>query len=118
MADGGHSPTICVMVVPQDWYCVCETYKPNDGQWALKTKAILERLQIVLADRSDYYQKTIQPSAQYLGNLLGVGKWAVCSSILSTTMDYGPMWFALTFLNVCDQFFQFIVFRLTFLRRS
>lgn len=103
------SPIIGPMVVPQDWYHVCEMYKPNDGQWALKTKAILERLQIVLADRSDYYQKIIQPSAQYLGNLLGVGKWAVCSSILSTTLDEKkPKWFALIFLHAYDQFSQFI----------
>lgn len=68
------------LLVPQDWYNVCETYKPNDTQWALKTKAILERLQIILADRSDCFQKMVQPSVQYLGNLLGVGKWAVCST--------------------------------------
>ncbi|CAN6584231.1 unnamed protein product [Malus baccata var. baccata] len=58
----------------KDWYRTCELYKPNDGQWALQTKAILDRLQLVLAERSQCYQKKIQPSAKYLGNLLGVQK--------------------------------------------
>ncbi|XP_008219224.1 PREDICTED: alpha-glucan water dikinase 2 isoform X1 [Prunus mume] len=61
----------------KDWYYICELYKPNDGQWALQTKAILDRLQLVLADRSQCYQNKIQPSAQYLGNLLGVQKSAI-----------------------------------------
>ncbi|PQQ07713.1 alpha-glucan water dikinase 2 isoform X2 [Prunus yedoensis var. nudiflora] len=61
----------------KDWYHICELYKPNDGQWALQTKAILDRLQLVLADRSQCYQKKIQPSAKYLGNLLGVQKSAI-----------------------------------------
>ncbi|KAL6297180.1 hypothetical protein ACE6H2_005322 [Prunus campanulata] len=61
----------------KDWYHICELCKPNDGQWALQTKAILDRLQLVLADRSQCYQKKIQPSAKYLGNLLGVQKSAI-----------------------------------------
>lgn len=60
----------------KDWYRVCELYT-NDGQWALQTKAVLDRLQLVLSERSQYYQKKIQPSAEYLGNLLGVEKWAI-----------------------------------------
>ncbi|KAK0576162.1 hypothetical protein LWI29_013035 [Acer saccharum] len=63
----------------KDWYCVCESYKTSDGQWALQAKAILDRLQLVLAERSQDYQKKIQPSVQYLGNLLGVEKHAIDS---------------------------------------
>ncbi|XP_020533738.1 alpha-glucan water dikinase 2 isoform X2 [Jatropha curcas] len=58
----------------KDWYCVRESYKPNDGQWALQAKAVLDRLQLILADRSLNYQKKVQPSAQYLGNLLSIQK--------------------------------------------
>eukprot|EP00257_Ricinus_communis_P020529 XP_015579774.1 LOW QUALITY PROTEIN: alpha-glucan water dikinase 2 [Ricinus communis] len=58
----------------KDWYRVRESYKANDVQWALQTKAVLDRLQLILADRSLNYQKKIQPSAQYLGKLLGIGK--------------------------------------------
>ncbi|TXG52640.1 hypothetical protein EZV62_021809 [Acer yangbiense] len=63
----------------KDWYRVCESYKTSDGQWALQAKAILDRLQLVLAERSQDYQKKIQPSVKYLGNLLGVEKHAIDS---------------------------------------
>ncbi|XP_028802230.1 alpha-glucan water dikinase 2 isoform X2 [Neltuma alba] len=82
----------------KDWYHVCESFKSGDSQWALQTKAILDRLQLVLAERSQHYQKSIQPSAQYLGKLLGVQKWAIdifteelirsgCSAILSILIN-------------------------------
>ncbi|KAI9097467.1 hypothetical protein K1719_025238 [Acacia pycnantha] len=82
----------------KDWYRVCESFKSGDSQWALQTKAILDRLQLVLAERSQHYQKSIQPSAQYLGKLLGVPKWATdifteelirsgCSAILSILIN-------------------------------
>ncbi|WRX30294.1 hypothetical protein QQP08_022781, partial [Theobroma cacao] len=41
-----------------------------DVQWALQTKAILDRLQLVLADRTLNFQNKIQPSAEYLVNEL------------------------------------------------
>lgn len=66
-----------------DRYRICELYKPNHGQWALQSKAILDRVQLVLSDRSKCYQKKIQPSAKYLGNLLGVQKSAVCCCCLT-----------------------------------
>lgn len=64
----------------QDWYRVSESYKTSDVQWALQTKAILDRLQLVLADRALDFQNKIQPSAEYLGKLLGIGKTVVCDS--------------------------------------
>ncbi|PRQ20992.1 putative alpha-glucan, water dikinase [Rosa chinensis] len=66
---------------PPDWYRISELYKPNHGQWALQSKAILDRLQLVLADRSQCYQRKIQPSAKYLGNLLGVQRSVVISPV-------------------------------------
>lgn len=64
-------------MLPKDWYRVSESYKPNDGHWALQTKAVLDRIRLALFDKSQYYQEMIQPSAQYLGGLLSVEKWAV-----------------------------------------
>lgn len=61
----------------KDWYRVSELCKPNDGQWALQTKAVLDRVRLVLANRSEYYQQMIQPSVQYLGRLLSVAKGAI-----------------------------------------
>ncbi|XP_019438469.1 PREDICTED: alpha-glucan water dikinase 2 isoform X2 [Lupinus angustifolius] len=83
----------------KDWHRICESYTSGDSQWALQTKAILDRLQLVLAERSHHYQKNIQPSAEYLGNLLGVPKWAIdnfteelirsgCSAILSILINH------------------------------
>ncbi|KAK6245801.1 hypothetical protein SCA6_008891 [Theobroma cacao] len=61
----------------KDWYRVSESYKTSDVQWALQTKAILDRLQLVLADRALNFQNKIQPSAEYLGKLLGIGKTVI-----------------------------------------
>lgn len=74
---------ICCYVLPKDWHRVCESYKTNDVQWALQAKAILDRLQLVLVERSQNYQKKIQPSVKYLGILLGIEKSAVCNYFLS-----------------------------------
>ncbi|XP_058080446.1 alpha-glucan water dikinase 2-like isoform X2 [Magnolia sinica] len=65
---------ICCM---KDWYRVCELYRPNDDRWALQAKAVLDRVRLALTDKAHYYHKMIQPSAQYLGQLLGVQKWAI-----------------------------------------
>ncbi|KAH9794977.1 alpha-glucan water dikinase 2 [Citrus sinensis] len=61
----------------KDWYRVSESYRTNDAQWALQAKAILDRLQLVLAERSQTYQKKFQPSVKYLGCLLGVEKYVI-----------------------------------------
>ncbi|KAL5705472.1 alpha-glucan, water dikinase [Ranunculus cassubicifolius] len=61
----------------KDWERVCETYKPNNEQWALKANAVIDRIRLTLSDKSQYYLDMIQPSAQYLGSLLRVEKWAI-----------------------------------------
>ncbi|XP_058221944.1 alpha-glucan water dikinase 2 isoform X3 [Rhododendron vialii] len=61
----------------KDWYRVSESCKPNDSQWALQTKAVLDRVGLVLANRSQYYHQMIQPSVQYLGRLLSLDKGAI-----------------------------------------
>ncbi|KAF9608229.1 hypothetical protein IFM89_008184 [Coptis chinensis] len=61
----------------KDWYRVCDSYKPTNEQWALQAKAVIDRMRLALSDKSQYYQDRIQPSAQYLGNLLSIEKWAI-----------------------------------------
>ncbi|KAF7137206.1 hypothetical protein RHSIM_Rhsim07G0213400 [Rhododendron simsii] len=71
------SQIVGVLLQPKDWYRVSESCKPNDGQWALQTKAVLDRVGLVLANRSQYYHQMIQPSVQYLGRLLSLDKGAI-----------------------------------------
>nr|VDC75014.1 unnamed protein product [Brassica rapa] len=61
----------------EDCYRVSETYKAHDVEWALQTKAVLDRLQLVLADRCQHYLRLIQPSANYLGQMLRVDKHGI-----------------------------------------
>ncbi|WOH14790.1 hypothetical protein DCAR_0934313 [Daucus carota subsp. sativus] len=61
----------------KDLYRVCESYKPTDANWALQTKAVVDRIRLALADKSEYYQQKIQPTVQYLGHLLSVEKSAI-----------------------------------------
>ncbi|WOL20108.1 alpha-glucan water dikinase 2 isoform X2 [Canna indica] len=68
-----------LIYITKDWYRVCDTFKPNDQQWPLQAKAVLDRLQLSLADKAQYYLKLIQPSAKYLGKLLRVETTTVAS---------------------------------------
>ena len=61
----------------QEWSSVLEACKGNNEQWLLRAKAVLDRTRLVLADKAEYYLKVLQPSAEYLGSLLGVEQWAV-----------------------------------------
>ncbi|CAB79355.1 putative protein [Arabidopsis thaliana] len=66
-----------IIFCTKDWYRVSEAYRPHDVQWALQTKAVLDRLQLVLADRCQHYFTIIQPTAKYLGQLLRVDKHGI-----------------------------------------
>eukprot|EP01018_Ginkgo_biloba_P037271 Gb_00444 [translate_table: standard] len=61
----------------QDWYRICDLIKSEADQWALYTKAVLDRTRLALADKAEHYQEVLQPSAEYLGALLGVEQWAI-----------------------------------------
>jgi alpha-glucan,water dikinase len=61
----------------QDWYRVIDIIKNKSDNWALRTKAVLDRTRLALQDKAEYYQKILQPTAEYLGALLGVEEWAV-----------------------------------------
>lgn len=61
----------------QDWYHVIDIIKNKSDNWALRTKAVLDRTRLALQDKAEYYHKILQPTAEYLGALLGVEEWAV-----------------------------------------
>ncbi|XP_010520833.1 PREDICTED: alpha-glucan water dikinase 2 isoform X2 [Tarenaya hassleriana] len=66
-----------IIYCTKDWHRVSETYRSNDVQWALQTKAVLDRLQLILADNCQNYYRTIQPTAEYLGHSLCIDKHAI-----------------------------------------
>ncbi|XAR65093.1 Alpha-glucan, water dikinase [Bertholletia excelsa] len=49
----------------------------RDSQWALYAKSVLDRTRLALASKAEWYHHLLQPSAEYLGFLLGVDQWAV-----------------------------------------
>ncbi|CAO2038492.1 unnamed protein product [Urochloa humidicola] len=49
----------------------------SDDQWALYAKAYLDRTRLALVTKGEEYYHTLQPSAEYLGSLLGVEQWIV-----------------------------------------
>lgn len=61
----------------QDWYHVIDIIQNKSQNWALRTKAVLDRTRLALQDKAEYYQKILQPTAEYLGSLLEVEEWAV-----------------------------------------
>jgi alpha-glucan,water dikinase len=54
--------------------------KQKDDQWALYAKAFLDRIRLALASKGEQYHNMMQPSAEYLGSLLSIDKWAVSTS--------------------------------------
>jgi alpha-glucan,water dikinase len=61
----------------KDWYHVIDIINNKSDNWALRTKAVLDRTRLALQDKAEYYQKILQPTAEYLGALLGVEEWAI-----------------------------------------
>ncbi|KAL6604777.1 hypothetical protein ACP70R_042721 [Stipagrostis hirtigluma subsp. patula] len=59
------------------WNQALEMVKRKDDQWALYAKAFLDRIRLALASKGEQYYTMMQPSAEYLGSLLGVDQWAV-----------------------------------------
>ncbi|XP_058088674.1 alpha-glucan water dikinase, chloroplastic [Magnolia sinica] len=59
------------------WNNALDLSRKRDDQWALYAKAVLDRTRLALASKGEYYHQVLQPSAEYLGSLLGVDQWAV-----------------------------------------
>ncbi|KAI4383012.1 hypothetical protein MLD38_008897 [Melastoma candidum] len=61
----------------KEWRHTASTLKSGSHKWALYAKSVLDRTRLALANKAESYQKILQPSAEYLGSLLGVDRWAV-----------------------------------------
>ncbi|XP_024023864.1 alpha-glucan water dikinase, chloroplastic isoform X2 [Morus notabilis] len=59
------------------WNQAASMLKSNNDHWALYAKSVLDRTRLALASKAEWYQRVLQPSAEYLGSLLGVDQWAV-----------------------------------------
>lgn len=59
------------------WDHAMNLAKGGDSNWALYAKSILDRTRLALTTKAEHYQKVLQPSAEYLGSLLGVDEWAL-----------------------------------------
>ncbi|KAK9119771.1 hypothetical protein Scep_017864 [Stephania cephalantha] len=59
------------------WSHALNMLKSKDEHWALYAKSVLDRTRLALSSKSEHYQRVLQPSAEYLGSLLGVDEWAV-----------------------------------------
>ncbi|WVZ52550.1 hypothetical protein U9M48_003598 [Paspalum notatum var. saurae] len=59
------------------WNRALEMASKSSDQWALYAKACLDRTRIALVTKGEEYHHILQPSAEYLGSLLGVEQWAV-----------------------------------------
>ncbi|KAK1301509.1 hypothetical protein QJS10_CPB12g00091 [Acorus calamus] len=62
---------------PQGWNQALDMSTRKDGQWALYAKSCLDRARLALSRKADHYLDILQPSAEYLGSMLGVEQWAV-----------------------------------------
>ncbi|KAL2903324.1 Alpha-glucan water dikinase chloroplastic [Bienertia sinuspersici] len=59
------------------WNHALNMLKSKDRDWALYAKSVLDRTRLLLASKAEMYQQVLQPSADYLGSLLGVDQWAI-----------------------------------------
>lgn len=73
-----HNCLILLSFHLQGWNQSLSMSKSKSGQWALYAKSVLDRTRLALASKAEWYQQVLQPSAEYLGSLLGVDQWAVC----------------------------------------
>jgi hypothetical protein len=85
---GSKYPSNCIIqkmtiwvIHSQDWYHIINVIRDKSDNWALRTKAVLDRTRLALADKAEYYQRILQPTAEYLGGLLGIEQWAVRTSV-------------------------------------
>ncbi|XP_060213985.1 alpha-glucan water dikinase, chloroplastic [Lycium barbarum] len=59
------------------WDQALSMSKSGDNHWALFAKAVLDRTRLALASKAEWYHHLLQPSAEYLGSILGVEQWAL-----------------------------------------
>lgn len=61
----------------QEWNYALQLLKSGDDQWALYAKSVLDRTRLSLTIKAEWYHQVLQPSAEYLGSLLGVEQWSL-----------------------------------------
>ncbi|KAE8707264.1 Alpha-glucan water dikinase [Hibiscus syriacus] len=59
------------------WKYAISMCRSQSGHWALYSKSVLDRTRLALTTKAEWYQRILQPSAEYLGTLLGVDPWAI-----------------------------------------
>lgn len=59
------------------WNHAMSMLKSGSNGWALYAKSVLDRTRLILTNTAEWYQQVLQPSAEYLGSLLGVDQWAI-----------------------------------------
>ena len=70
--------TTVTSLLMQGWHHAISMCKSQSAHWALYAKSVLDRTRLALASKAEWYLGIFQPSAEYLGSLLGVDQWAVC----------------------------------------
>ncbi|KAH8495314.1 hypothetical protein H0E87_018482 [Populus deltoides] len=61
----------------KEWKHALSMSNSKSDHWALYSKSVLDRTRLALASKAEWYQQVLQPSAEYLGSLLGVDQRAV-----------------------------------------
>ncbi|KAH9314060.1 hypothetical protein KI387_022687, partial [Taxus chinensis] len=56
-------------------HVICANQMRTSGHYM--QKAVLDRTLLALTDKAEHYQEVLQPSAEYVGTLLGVQLWAI-----------------------------------------
>ncbi|XP_038994051.1 alpha-glucan water dikinase, chloroplastic-like [Hibiscus syriacus] len=72
-SDDNEDPIYCL----KGWHHSISMCKSQSAHWALYAKSVLDRTRLALASKAEWYQRILQPSADYLGSLLGVDQWAI-----------------------------------------
>ena len=70
----------------QGWKHALSMSNRKSDHWALFSKSVLDRTRLALASKAEWCQNVLQPSAEYLGSLLGVDQWAVCLNCLKVNL--------------------------------
>ncbi|KAG6759002.1 hypothetical protein POTOM_035466 [Populus tomentosa] len=61
----------------KEWKHALSMSNSKSDHWALYSKSVLDRTRLALASKAEWYQQVLQPSAEYLGSLLGVDQGAL-----------------------------------------
>lgn len=70
------------------WNLAQSMCKSGNDNWALYAKSVLDRTRLALASKGEQYDQVLQPSAEYLGSLLGVDQSAVRYSLHSDLIGF------------------------------